>query len=77
VHHISWCSRAKSTTLTKNSRSTQSVVGLCGKERIRSLALGQARRAVSCSRAKKSSPGMSGTERRSPSAITTEYEWMG
>ena len=68
---------ANATTLTKKSRSTQSVVGLCGKDRIRSLALGHDSRAVSVRRAKKSSPGTSGTERRSPSAITTEYEWMG
>ena len=67
-----WCSRAKSTTRTKKSRSTQSVVGLCGKDRIRSLAFGQASRVASWSRAKKSSPGMRGTERRSPSAMTTE-----
>ena len=74
---MSLCSLAKSTTLAKKSRSTHIVVGLCGKERMRSLALGQDRRAASWRRAKKSSPGTSGTERRSPSAITTEYEWMG
>src|SRR5262249_18523416 len=36
------------------------------------LRFGQASRVASWSRAKKSSPGRRGTERRSPSAITTE-----
>src|SRR5439155_27099701 len=58
-------------------RSTHIVVGLCGKERISSLAFGHASRAVSWSRAKKSPSGVSGTDRRSPSAMTTEYEWIG
>src|SRR5262245_25162745 len=71
------CSRANSTTLTKKSRSTHSVVGLWGKDRIRSFAFGHARRVVSWRRAKKSSPACSGTERRSASAMTTEYEWIG
>ncbi len=69
---MSRCSRANSTTFTKKSRSTHIVVGLCGNDRISSLAFGHASRAVSCSRAKKSPSGVSGTERRSPSAITTE-----
>ncbi len=67
-----WCSLAKATTFSKKLRSTQSVVGLWGKERIRSFALGQDSRAASSSRAKKSPPGTKGTERRSPSAMTTE-----
>ena len=69
---MSRCSRANATTLSKNARSTHMVVGLCGKERIRSLALGQASFAVSSSRAKKSPSGVRGTERTSPSAMTTE-----
>ena len=48
------------------------VVGLWGKDRMRSLALGHESLAASWRRAKKSSPGIMGTERRSPSAITTE-----
>ena len=74
---MSPCSRAKSTTFTKKSRSTQRVVGLCGNERMSILALGHDSRTVSVRRAKKSSPCTSGTERRSPSAMTTEYEWIG
>ena len=74
---MSRCSFANSTTFSKKGRSTQVVVGLWGNERISSFALGQASLAVSWSRAKKSPPGVRGTERRSPSAMTTEYEWIG
>ena len=69
---MSRCSRANATTLSKKARSTQVVVGLCGNERIRSLALGQASLAASSKRPKKSPPGSSGTDRRSASAMTTE-----
>ncbi len=71
------CSRANATTFSKNARSTHMVVGLCGNERISSFAFGHASFAASSSRAKKSPSGVSGTDRRSPSAMTTEYEWIG
>src|SRR2546430_3600768 len=71
---MSRCSRANATTFSKNPRSTHMVVGLCGNERIRSFALGHASFAVSSRRAKKSPSSVSGTERRSPSAMTTRSE---
>ena len=69
------CSRAKSTTRSKKAASVTWVVGLCGKLRRSPLGFGHASRTASSRRAKNSpwpSPATIGTERRSPSAITTE-----
>ena len=53
------------------------VVGLWGNERISILGFGQVR-SMACSRfSKKSESGVSGTWRRSPPAMITEYWWIG
>ena len=68
---------AKSMMRSKKLRSTIWVVGLCGKDRINIFGFGQVRD-IACSRFwKKSVSAVSGTLRRSPPAMITEYRWIG
>ncbi len=67
------CSFANSTMRRKNSRSTTSVVGLWGKEMIRTFGLGQMVFIARRVRSRKSpSPLVSEIERTSAFAMTTE-----
>ena len=64
-------SLAKATAFSKNSISTHTVVGLCGKLRTRIFGRGHIGRMVSVMFSKKSSPCESGTCTTLPFASTT------
>src|SRR2546427_7990118 len=74
---MSLCSLANSTTLTKKSCSTHIVVGLCGKDRMSILALGQDRRAASWRRGEKAPPRPPGEGGRAPAAVAPGERGVG